>query len=151
MATLPKELTNKLYSFQQRKLTSGETVLLAKALTDAIALPSPGIENVKQYIISNKPFLNQVLDVMCKYIYGDSELEDQLTNLMTGFMSWRVSVAYRPSRVIFSGDSNNVVDDLTTMLRYVDCARLATIGDNIDNANHTFAIFCDLIDTVKRG
>ncbi|QXN70430.1 hypothetical protein AGENTSMITH_24 [Bacillus phage vB_BspM_AgentSmith] len=151
MATLPKELTNKLYSFQQRKLTSGETVLLAKALTDAIDLPSPKIESVKQYIIGKKTLINNVMDVLCKYVYGDSDLEDQLTNLMSGFMSWRVSVAYRPSRVIFSGDSNNVVDDLTTMLRYVDCARLATIGDNIENANLTFSIFADVIDCVKRG
>lgn len=151
MASLPQELTSKLYSFQQRKLTSGETVLLAKALTDSLPLPSPEVESIKQYIISKKPFLNSVMDVLCKYIYGDNDLEDQLTNLMTGFMSWRFSVAYRPSRVIFSGDSNNVVDDLTTMLRHVDCARLATIGDNIDNANHTFATFCDLIDFVKRG
>lgn len=151
MSALSKELTNKLYSFQQRKLTSGETVLLAKALTDATDLPSPDVENVKQYIISKKPFINQVLDVLCKYVYGDSELEDELTNLMAGFMSWRVSVAYRPGRVIFSGDTNNVVDDLTTILRHVDCARLATIGDNIDNANYTYSVFADVIDCVKRG
>lgn len=151
MIALSKELTSKLYAFQQRKLTSGETVLLAKALTDSLPLPSPEIENVKQYIISNKPTVNAVMDVLCKYIYTDTALDEHLTNLMTGFMSWRVSVAYRPSRVIFSGDSNNIVDDLTTMLRYVDCGRLATIGDNINNANHTFSVFTDVIDHTKRG
>lgn len=151
MFVLPRELVSKLYGFQQRKLTDGEIVLLAKAFSDSLQLPPAEVENMNQYVISSKPFINKVLDLLYKHIYLSEEDEADMYNHIVGFMFWRSNIAYKPSRVIFSGDTNNLVDDMSGLLRYVNCATIATIGDKMNDANWTYGLFADIVECVKRG
>ncbi len=149
MYNFSQDLSNKLASFNQRKLTKGEVFLLAKAIADEIPLMPADEENVKIYILNHKRFIDDVIWTLNGYTFiGDNEAET-LLKLIGDLTLWRSNVAYNPPTVLFRDCPNSVIDDISSLPRYVDITYMCSVGDIISTANYMFGIFKSFVKEVK--
>jgi hypothetical protein len=54
-------------------------------------------------------------------------------------------VAFAPALMVYSGDANNVVDETTGILRYVDVGDICAVGDIAQNATAVAMIFQEFV------
>jgi len=138
---LSDELLRELYRFNQRKLTKAELVLLSRAICDVIPLTPPDEPNTRLYLIAKKDFINSVMYALCNYIYLDEEAFRMVFDTIVEFMTWREEVAYRPGNIIFSGDSDTVIDDLSLLPNFVLKSKLCEVAKEALNANYYYRLF----------
>lgn len=149
MHNFSKDLSNKLASFNQRKLTKGEVFLLAKALADEIPLMPANEDNVKIYVLNHKRFNEEVIWALNNYTYLDENERDTINKLICDLTMWRSSVAHNPPTILFKDCSTTVIDDISSLPRYVDMTYMCAVGDIINNANYMFSLFKLFVQEVK--
>lgn len=148
MYRLSSELSIKLNKFAQRKLEKGEIFLLAKVIADNIELAPRGTDNIKLFTLTKKRFVNEVIYALNDFTYLNDEQRDVVFKLIDELSLWRYNIAYNPPVVFFKGDTNTVVDDVTSILRYVDVTYACSVADIVETANWTYGVFTDLCKEV---
>ncbi len=138
---LSNDLLQQLYRFNQRKLTKAELVLLARAICDVTPLTPPDETNTRLYLLSKKNFINSLLYTLCNYIYLEEEDFRFVFDTIVEFMTWREEVAYRPGNIIFSGDADTVIDDLSLLPNFVLKSKLCEVAKESLNANYYYRLF----------
>lgn len=141
-----------LLGFNHRKLDRGELCLLAKAIADTRELPSAdALSNFPNYLISIKKDIYAVCYELAEYAFIDSKEMAFVCEQVGSFMIWRASIAHQPSTVLFTGDPNNVIDDITSIRRYVDTSVLCDIVNVLDRANWLYRTFRELCVNVRES
>ena len=146
---LPQQLQTKLLTFNQRTLNKGEVFLLAKAISDAIPIPKEGDVNVSIHNLNHRNFMLTVIGKLEGYVFVSSEVPETIYRLVNDFVSWRYAVANGICVSNFTGESNNFVDDVTGILRYVNMSDFADGCTIAENAGYTYSIFKELVASVK--
>lgn len=149
MYAFPQELSSKLNMLQQKKLAKAEVFLLAKAIADSIPLAPADTDNIALYTLSHRAYMNEIIYSMASYTYIDDENVKTVFRLVDELSLWRFNVAHNPPSILFKGDTNTVVDDLTCILRYVDVTYVCSVADIIEKANWVYAMFRDVAKEVK--
>lgn len=144
MLKFSQELSKKLSQLNQRKLQKGELVLLAKALADTIPLAPASTESIRQYTLTERSFVNMVIYALNDHTYIDEQASEQILKYIDEFSLWRMNVAYNPPKVLFMGNPNTVIDDLSCLNRYVDTVTLCSIADMVERANTSYSMFVEL-------
>jgi len=149
MNRLSPELNNKLLSFNQKKLEQGEVFLLAKAIADTIPLAPIEVDSISLFTITQRSFINEVIYTFNDYSYIDTELCKLIYKLIDEISLWRYNIAYNPPHIFFKGDTNTVIDDLSSLLRYIDITYMCSVADVVNNANWLYTTFRELSNEVK--
>lgn len=144
MRDLNEKTSAELYRFAQRRLKSGELFLLGKVISDHVDLPSRGESNLKIYLLTKRPFIDNVIFGLGEYIYIPEEDRQKVYDVIAQLVMWRSSVAYTPGNIIFNGDPKTVVDDLSGLLRFVDMSDVCGVCDVVLDANHLCKIFTEV-------
>ena len=149
MNQFSQNLTNKLNALNQRMLQKGEIFLLAKAIADALPLMPADEDNVKLFIINHKRLIDEVVWSLNTYSYLGDDNSAVLEKLIGDLTLWRASIAYNPPTPFFRDCPNSVIDDISTLPRYVDLTYMCAVGDVINNANYMSDLFRTLVSEVK--
>lgn len=145
MAIQPHVLSS-LQKLNFRKLTRGELVILANVIARHLPLAPMGTDNFSMYVISCKPKINTALSLLLRFTHLDDESSEFLFSTVKGFCQWRYNVAYNKGSIFFSGDPNMVIDDVTGILRVMDCDTLGELSGIALSANGTMSMFTDIVN-----
>ena len=146
---LSQSLSQKLSHFNQRKLNKPELVLFAKAIADSLPLAPVETDNVSLFTLNHRSFVDECCYVMSAYSFIDRDEVKLVYSLIDQFTLWRMSLAYKPPRVVFKAKTDTVIDDITTIERFVDAACLCSLGDIATNANWYMGMFYDLVGEIS--
>lgn len=144
------QLTDKqkseLSSLNHRPFNKGELVLLAKVLSDKLPLYPDSDRAYKAHILTHKSKILTMLDNFYSYTcFSENDL-DYLFMVILQFTAWRNAVANGGYYMMFSGDHNTLIDDLTGMPKFVDCAVISELNDVLAKANPWAMLMKELVD-----
>ncbi len=149
MFSFSPKLKNELLKFNQRTLERGDTFLLAKAIADELPLMAPDEENARLFVLNHKRFIDEVLYSICDFTYlGESERDD-VCKLIGELSLWRAAVAYNPPSVLFRGDANAVIDDMSLLPRFIDNSYMCAVSDIVTKANYLYDLFRQYAKEIK--
>lgn len=149
MYKFSQDLVNKLSSFNQRKLYKGEIFLLAKSIADELPLLPPDEDNVKLFLLNHKRFIDEVVWCLNTYTYLNEDEVKTLNKLIGDLTLWRASVAYNPSVIFFRDCPDSVIDDISSLPRFIDITYMCAVGDIINNANYIANLFRSFVKEIK--
>jgi hypothetical protein len=149
MGAISHKVKTELLKFNQRKLEKGEIFLLSKAIADELPLMPPDEEHVKYFILNHKRFIEYVLYGISEFSYLDKEQMDAVYKLVSELSLWRAEVAYNPPVILFKGNYNTVIDDLSALPRFVDNTYMCALADIVSNANYLYCLFRDFVKETK--
>lgn len=138
-------LTAELRRFNQRKLAHGELVILAFTVANQLPIFDKGTQNPKLDMVKNHQLMENVVYRLCEFASTDRETLDHLKDLTFRFLMWRSTVAWGDMSVMFSGEHNTVIDDLSGLLRFHETGCLCSVGDVALSANWLKNVFTDLV------
>lgn len=143
------ELQNRLLKLGQRALNKGEIFILSKVLADAIPLPTEPTDNIRIHNLKHRNFVCDVLFAFEGYAQLDNDSHQTVYRLIDEMVSWRYAVASGTATSLFSGLTENFVDDVTGFLRYVNMTDIGHGSDIAANANYTYTLFKDVVAILK--
>lgn len=149
MSSFSKYLTEQLNRLNQRKLNKGELFILAKSVVDNTPLPPEDTESVAIYMISQRPFINEVLYKINEYAYISNEGTEEFYRLVTELMLLRYTQAYKPT-LRFTGDPTSIIADFSMACRFIDKSYFLAVGDMINDANYYSLAFSTLAEEIKK-
>ena len=132
-------LLSDLSKYNFKKLEKGEKVLLAKAISDTLPLPTEKLEDLNIYMLTHKNKILAILDAISHYLYiNDKEV---MYGLVKDFMYWRDRVAFNPPIVTFNSGADSIVDDLSCLNKFVDQSAMCDIVTVHANATYLYSVF----------
>lgn len=146
MRPINQQTHDELYRFAQRRLKQGELFILGKVISDKIMLPPAIEENMKLYNLKHRNYIDSVLFYLSDYIYINAEDRSCVYDTVDEFVSWRATVAYRPSSIVFTGEQKTVIDDLCGITRHIDMTKLCSVLDIVLDANRLMSIFSQVCE-----
>lgn len=146
MSTVDIQALNaELRRFNQRKLLPGEAVVLAYCIANQLPIFDKGVQNPKLDMVKNHQILEGVYYRLCEFASMDRDSLDKLKDSTLRFLLWRSNVAWGDMSILFSGEHNTVIDDMSGMLRFHDTGTLCSVGDIAISANWLKNIFTNLV------
>jgi hypothetical protein len=142
---LNESLQRKLVAFGHRRLKRGEIFLLAKAIADKLPIGTGMPENIRTFTLNHRDAINRSIYGLTDYLYLPTDDVERVYALIDSLLMWRMSVAFAPALMVYSGDANNVVDETTGILRYVDVGDICAVGDIAQNATAVAMIFQEFV------
>jgi hypothetical protein len=149
MAQISKDLQDKLFKFNQAKLDESQLVLLGRAIADVIPIMPADEHELKLYMISQKTIINEIFYSLRSYCYLDDAAQELVFSVSCQFMSWRVALAYKPPYVLFTGDNDKVIDELSLLPSFVNKNLLCSVVSGLQNANYYYSIFRQFSEEIK--
>ena len=149
MYAFPQELAGKLNMLQQKQLGKGEIFLLAKAIADSLPLAPIDTDNISLYTLTHRLLINEIIYSLSNFTYVNEDTVKTIYRLVDELSLWRYNIAHNPPSILFKGDTNTVVDDISCLLRYVDVTYLCAVQDIVEKANWVYAMFRDVAKEVK--
>lgn len=120
---------DQLIGLNHEPLTRGEILLLAKAASAAIPLAGPEVTHIKQYVMSYKQKIRSAMDFLYNYTYISDEDSSYLDFTIQALYNWRHSIAYGTDSVVFTGNNDMLIDEFTTITRYLSCDQFHSLLD----------------------
>lgn len=139
-----EELDKKLSSFNQRKLVQGELVLLAKCISDVLPLIPPEVQTPKMFVLGHRNVLDSLFYHLREHAHLTDDQFNSIEELVIRFLIWRTSVAKGNCSLLFTGDTDLVVDELSGLPRLIDPVVMCSLGEIADKANHLLSLFKSL-------
>lgn len=133
------DLYKKLSLLRGTKVTEGHRVLLARAIANTIAIPVTPLENFNAWFLSKKLEVLTTLDRVSEFLFIQEK--EEVVNMVRGFVQWRHSIAFNPPTVLFIRGPENVIDELSSLDKFVNLTSLCKVGDIYDDANYLFMVF----------
>jgi hypothetical protein len=145
--SLSPEIKTKLMLFVHRAIKPGECLLLARLLADRIPVVGVECEKPWEQTLQYRTSVDAVLFTLNEYIHI-SECNRELIYTQIGRLwVWRQSVASGQSCLVFSGSPDNVVDDLSGLMRSVNTDDLCPLADIAGDANYIYDLFKQVVCT----
>ena len=123
-------------------------MLLAKAISDRIMLPTADVTNIRLYTLGHREFITRVIYEVKEWAYIPAKDIDTVLQNVDDLIAWRAAVAHRPTMIIFSGDARVVNDEMSLLTRFVDQSKLCSLADMAMDANHMYSVFADICECV---
>ena len=142
-------LQERLLKLGQKTLNKGEIFILAKVIADAIPLPKEACDNIRLYNLNHRGFIDNVLYAFEGFVYIPTDEYETIYRLIDEMVSWRYGVATGKAICLFTGEAQNVVDDMTGFLRYVNMSDVCGVADIAGSANYIYTMFKDVVSFVK--
>lgn len=149
MDKLSPQLKQKLLAFGHRRLKKGEIYLLAHAIANQLSIGKAMPENIRIHSLNQRDKIDRAIYGLTDYIYLNADDIARLYTIIDGVLLWRVTVAFSPAPLVFTGEANNVVDECTGILRYVDVSDICAVSDIAATASYTAAIFQEYVQNVE--
>jgi hypothetical protein len=140
---LKPELYKKLALLRYTKFTPGHAVLLARAISNSIALPSTPVPDFNAWFLSKKLEVMSVIDRVSEFMFVEDK--EAVVLLTRGFTQWRHSLVVSPPSPLFMRGVNNVVDELSSLGKFVDTVYLCKVADIYEQANHLYSVFAEIV------
>lgn len=134
-----------LQRLNQRKLRKGELVLLSYCLASQIPVVPTNIENARMHVLAHKQLIMETIYAVNNYSYIDTNEQDFIEDCVVRFVSWRTAVSTGKMKVLFTGESDMVVDQLSGLTGYFDPGVLCSVGEEALSANWLLRTFTELV------
>lgn len=145
---ISQETQHKLMQFVHRTIKPGEAVILARLLADRIPVSGGDkTDNAWERTLQYRSYVDSVIFYLNDYIHIPSASRDNIYRMVDRIWMWRQSVACGESNLVFTGNTDSVVDDFTGVMRTVHLDDVCPIVDMLIDANYIY----DLFKTVVRG
>ncbi len=149
LPSLSADLSNRLSCFSHRKLNKPELVLFAKAVADQLPLAPLDTENIALFTLNHRSYVDECLYSLSGFSYIDNNQTELIYELVNQFSLWRYTIAHKPAELLFSGETDRVIDELSYVSRFVDQTYLCSLTDIADRATWFYRMFKDLVSEVK--
>ena len=143
MKKLSMNTQQSLLAYAHRPLKKGEVFLLANVLASTIPTPASGTENVALYTLTHRSRIDEILYSLTQFITIDRYTIEKIYALINQIVLWKFTVAHGAMQVVFSGDPNTVVDDVSGILRFVDASDICAVSDMAMQANSATEMFTE--------
>ena len=140
-----QQLTAELRQFNQRKLCKGELVLLSFAIANRLPVLGENHDSIGLELVKHHGLIERVVYTLQEHAGFESEGLDTIKTQVGRFLMWRTEVARGGMSVLFSGEHNTVVDDMSGMLRFLDSSVLCAVGDVAVRGNWLIRTFSNLV------
>ena len=140
-----QQLMSELRQFAHRKLSKGELVLLSFAIANRLPLLEEGRESVGVEMVKHLRLIERVVYTLQEYAGFEGDGVETVKTQVSRFLMWRTEVAKGGMSILFSGEHNTVIDDMSGMLRFLDVNVLCSVGDIATKANWLNRVFSDLV------
>lgn len=144
-----KQLRGKLSAFNQARLSRGELVLLASVIAKRIRLMGQDDVNEKLFVLSNREWIDTVVVTLGEFCTITNEDRVVLSELIGGFSKWRKAVADGTNVVLFTGDDNMVIDEISSLPQYVNMGNLCALAETTSSNQWKSALFAELVECAK--
>lgn len=140
-----QEMMQELRLFSHRKLNKGELVLLAYAIANRLPLLTDRTSSIGVEMVKHLPLIERVVYTLQEHAGFEGDGVETIKSLVGRFLMWRTEVATGGMLILFSGEHNTVIDDMSGLLRFVDVSVLCSVGDVAVKANWLTKTFSDLV------
>lgn len=141
---LSPEIKSKLMRFVHRQIKPGEAFLLARLLADRIPIATESVEPWAQ-TLKYRQQVDGVIYGLNEYLHISQHNISNIHRMVERLWAWRLAVATGQSNLLFSGEVNNVVDDVTGILRSVNMSDIAPVADICQDANYIYDLFRQVV------
>ena len=141
-----EDLLRKLIGFGHRPLKKGEVFILAKVISDRLPLGSGFPENIRTYTLNLRKTIDSAIYGLSDYIYLPADTVQRIYELIDNLLLWRMTVAFKPSRLVYTGDPTMVVDETSCILRFVDVSDICSVSEISETAGFIASVFQDYLD-----
>ena len=140
-----QKLTTELRQFAHRKLCKGELVLLSFAIANRLPLLEDDSESINMKMVKHLRLIERVVYTLQEHAGVDKDCIDTIKTQVGRFLMWRTEVARGNTTILFSGEHNTVIDDLSGLLRFLDSSVLCAVGDVAIKANWLSRVFGETV------
>lgn len=140
-----QKLTTELRQFAHRKLYKGELVLLSFAIANRLPLLEDDSESINMKMVKHLRLIERVVYTLQEHAGFDKDCIDTIKTQVGRFLMWRTEVARGNMTILFSGEHNTVIDDLSGLLRFLDSSVLCAVGDVAIKANWLSRVFGETV------
>ena len=140
-----QQLMSELRQFAHRKLSKGELVILSFAIANRLPLLNENHDSIGLEMVKHLRLIERVVYTLQEHAGFEKDGIDTIKTQVGRFLMWRTEVARGGMTVIFSGEHNTVIDDMSGLLRFLDHSVLCSVGDVAVKANWLNRTFSDLV------
>lgn len=140
-----QEVKVKLMQFIHRGIKPGEAFILARLLADRIPV-NVSDETGWGQTLKYRGHVDSVLYELNEYIHIPQETMKNIYLMVERIWKWRLSVSTGESNLLFTGDANSVIDDISGMLRTVHLSDVCPVADIVHDANYIYSLFKQVVD-----
>lgn len=119
---------------------------MAKVISDRLPLGSGFPENIRTYTLNLRNTIDSAIYGLSDYIYLPAETVQRIYELIDNLLLWRMTVAFKPSRLVYTGDPTMVVDETSCILRFVDVSDICSVSEISETAGFIASVFQDYLD-----
>jgi hypothetical protein len=135
------EIQTKLMQLVHRAIKPGEALLLARLLADRIPVVGVVCDKPWEQTLRHRASVDEVLFTLNEYMHISPCSRDAIYAQIERVWLWRQSVASGQSNLVFSGSPDNVVDDLSGMMRCLNTDDVCPLTDIAMDANYIYDLF----------
>lgn len=146
---LNQDTRRKLIQLSQRPIKKGEVFLLARLLADKI----PVIENgqtptsILGHTLKYRHQVDTVVYGLNDYVHISTDTAKQIYAISDALWSWRYAIATGTAPMLFSGDTDTVIDDVSGLLTYVNMSDICAVADIAQDANYIHSLLRDVVNS----
>lgn len=141
-----QKLTNELRRFNQRKLLPGEVVLLSYVIANSLPILERDVQNPNLEMVKHNRLIESILYRLCEYASLEKDTLDIVKQHVLRFLLWRSAIAWGTQPILFTGNHDTVIDELSSLLRFHDTGVLCSVGDVAVSANWLVSTFIHLLE-----
>ncbi len=138
-------LVSELRKFAHRNLCNGELVLLSYAIANHLPLIEDQTTSINVTMVTHSRLIERIVYTLQEHAGLNNDSITTIKNQVGRFLLWRTEVAKGGMPILFSGEHDTVIDDLSGLLRFIDNSVLCSVGDVAIKANWTLRTFTDLV------
>jgi len=152
MTIVNTALLARLRTFNHRRLSKAELLILSKVISDSISVPPVNEPNMAVYVLTHASKIESVVNILIDYIHIPREDRDVIKQRIAEFLMWRSAVAHTPGLFMFSGRSDTIIDEMGLMTKYVDMSYLCELNSILGTVNQLKEMFQMVVtETVLSG
>lgn len=144
---LAPELQTKLMQLVQRGIKSGEKLLLARLIADRIPVGTTSNGKPWEVTLAHRNSVDSVLFTLNEYMHINKDDRESLYGMIDRIWAWRKSVASGQSTLLFSGETDKVVDDFSGVMRFALVNDVCPLMDMVNDANYMYDLFKQVVQS----
>lgn len=146
---LHPETRRKLIQLSQRPIKKGEIFLLARLLADKIPVYENGQApaSTLAHTLKYRNQVDSVIYTLNDYIHISTDSAKQIYANVEALWSWRYAVATGTTMMIFSGETDTVIDDVSCLLGFVNMSDICSLADIAQDANYLHGLLREVVNS----
>lgn len=139
---------SKLIQLSQRPLKPGEVFLLSKLMADKIPVIEDGQipQSTLAHTLKYRRYVDNVIFTLNDYAHICPQTCAHIYEMVDSIWNWRYAISTGSAGMLFSGEHDTVVDDVSSLLRYINSSDICALADMARDANYMTALLGEVVN-----